>query len=434
MVKKSRVFLVLVSLVIIVTFVLIAFSSQSQAAAPVAEITLWDLTNNEAYIGWWKNYVKEFNRDNPNIKVNLENFSNVGWNQKMEAALTAGTQPDIFNITPGDSAWKHYAAGKMLDIEDLYDISPYTDAGKVEGSFNGKMVCHPLYLAVSSFYYNKAQFAEAGIDPKKWTDPIQPTWDEFINACDKLKAAGFVPIAMGNKDKWPFLIYVWGTQNRYGGRKELFDAASGVGSYTDPGFLKAAELAQLLALNGYFPKGFNGIGGNDKYTLLVEGNGAMFNHGPWAIGYIKGSAPEGFEFGMFKFPSFPDGDPDSQNDITSASPAYWISSTTKHPEACAKFLQSLTTIDNAVSFMKATFNIPTIKGIQEKAKIEGVDPAVLTLVQYVQEAKHGYPWWDWVLPGPVAEEMLNMSQPLSTGQITPQEFVDRLEAIARPKQ
>jgi len=432
MITKLRVFIVLVSLVIIVTFVLIACASQSQAAAPVAEITVWDISESEAYVVWWKNYVEEFNRDNPNIKVTWENFSPTGWKQKIEAALIAGTQPDIFYTIPGDIAWKHYAAGKMIAIQDLYDISPYTDAGRLEGTFNGKMVCHPLYVSVSSIYYNKAQFAEAGVDPQEWPNPLQPTWNEFINACDKLKAAGFIPIAMGNLDKWPFLIYVWAIQNRYGGPKELFDAVSGAGSYTDPGFLKAAELSQLLAKNDYFPKGFNGIGGDDKYTLLVEGNGAMFCHGPWAIGKIKGSAPEGFEFGMFKFPSFPDWDPDNQNDITSAADAYWVSSTTKHPEACAKFLQPLTTVDNAVSFMKATDFIPTIKGIYEKAKIEGVDPVVLTLVQYVEEAKHGYPWWDWCLPGPVAEEMLSMSQPLSTGQITPQEFVDRLEAKARP--
>ncbi len=423
----------MISLVIVLTFVLIACASQSQAAAPVAEITVWDISETSAYVAWWRNYVEEFNKNNPNVKVTWENFSAEGWKQKIEAALIAGTQPDIFYTIPGDIAFKHYAEGKMLAIEDLYDISPYTDAGVLESSYDGKMICHPIYISISSFYYHKEQFAKAGIDPQKWNNPMQPTWDEFINACEKLKAAGFIPIAMGNKDKWPFLIYVWGTQNRYGGREELFDAVSGAGSYTDPGFLKAAELAQLLALNGYFPKGFNGIGGDEKYNLLTQGNGAMLNHGPWVLGKIKESAPEGFEFGMFKFPIFPDRDPGNQDDVTTGIDGLWVSSTTKYPDVCAKFLQGLTTIDSAVSFMKETDFLPTIKGIREKARTEGVDPAVLTLLQYSDEAKHGYPWWDWALPGPVAEGMINMSQPLSLGEITPQEFVDRLEAIARPK-
>ena len=433
MITKSRVFMVLVSLVIIVTFVLIAFASYSQAAAPVVKLTVWDIAENEEYVLWWKNYVKEFNEANPNIKVTWENFESEAYKRKIQSAIVAGTQPDIFYAIPGATAFKQYSEGKMLAIQDLYDIRPYTDVGKAGCSFNGKMVCHPLYFSISSFYYNKAQFAKAGIDPQKWVNPIQPTWNEFITACNKLKDAGFIPIALGNKPSWPFLVYIWGAQNRFGGTKEFLDVLSGAGSYTAPGFLKGAEIAQFLAKSDYFPKGFNGIGGDDKYIMFTQGNGAMFYYGPWVISTIYANAPQGFEFGMFKYPSFPDGNPDSQSDIEGGIDALWVSSTTKHPEAVAKFLQPLTTIDNALSFMEKTKFIPAIKGIAEKAKIANIDPVVLTLLQYSQEAKHIYPWWDWAMPAPVAEEMLNMSQPLSMGMITPEEFCERLSAKARQK-
>lgn len=433
MITKSRVFMVLVSLIIIVTFVLISFASHSQAVAPVVELTVWDIAENEPYVVWWKNYVKEFNEANPNIKVTWECFESEAYKRKIQSALVSGTQPDIFYTIAGDIAFKQYSEGKMLAIQDLYDITPYTDIGKAGCSFNGKMVSHPLYISISSFYYNKTQFAEAGIDPHEWANPIQPTWDEFIATCDKLKDAGFIPIAMGNEPKWPLMVWVWAGQNRTGGTKEFFDALSGVGSYTSPGFLKGAEIAQLLATSGYFPEGFNGIGGNAKYTLFTQGNGAMFYYGPWVIEIIKENAPPDFEFGMFKFPSFPDGDPDSQGDLEAGVDALWVSSTTKHPEAVAKFLQPLTTVDSSVSFLKETSFIPAIKGILEKAKIVGADPAALMLLQYSQEAKHFYPWWDWAMPAPVAEEMLDMSQPLSMGKITPKEFCERLEAKSRQK-
>jgi len=433
MIMKSRVFIVLVSLVFIVTFVMIACTSQSQATAPVVELTVWDVPENEAYTIWWKNYVEDFNKANPNIKVTREIFESEAYKRKIGSALVAGTQPDIFYAITGDISFEYYAEGKMLAIQDLYDITPYTDAGRLGVTFNGKMIAHPLYIAITSFYYNKAQFAKAGIDPQKWTNPIQPTWNEFINACDKLKAAGLIPIAMGNAEKWPMMSYIAGAQNRYGGTKELFDAISGAGSYTAPGFLKGAEVVQLLVKNDYFPKGFNGIGGTDKFTLFTKGNGAMFYYGPWVISLIKENAPQGFEFGMFKYPSFPDGNPDSQSDIEGGIDALWVSSTTKHPEAVAKFLQPLTTVDNALSFMKETNFVPTIKGIYEKAKIVDVDPAVLVLLQYSEEAKHSHPWWDWCMPAPVAEELLNISQLLSMGEITPKEFVDRLETKARPE-
>ena len=52
------------------------------------------------------------------------------------------------------------------------------------------------------FWYNKAQFATAGIT----TPPANV--DEFLTAVDKLKAADITPIALGGKDeKWPGMFW-----------------------------------------------------------------------------------------------------------------------------------------------------------------------------------------------------------------------------------
>ncbi len=459
--KSSRVISMLISLVISATLMLTACAPQPEAPAQpttppsapqptnppapeptkaaepttapqsseVVELTVWDIPENDSYVVWWKNYVDQFNKDNPGIHVTWESFDSEPYKQKIESALVAGTQPDIFYHIPGEIARTQYNAGKFLAIQDLYDISPYTDPGRVACSIDGKVVCHPLYISISSMYYNKTQFATAAIDPQQdWANPMQPTWDEFLAACDKLKAAGFVPIAMGNKDNWPLLVWIWGVQNRTGGAQVLLDAINRTGTYTDPSFAKGVEAVQSLVDKGYFPKGFNGIGGSDKYALFTQGNGAIMYYGPWVIDTIESTAPEGFDWGMFKFPSIPTGNPDDQQDVEGGVDALWVSSTTKHPEAVAKFLQGLTTVENAVSFMKDTNFTPTIKGIEEVAKTAGVNPAVLTLMQYGLEAKHSYPWWDWAMPSTVADEMLGMSQPISMGQIKPEEFGQRLQA------
>lgn len=397
----------------------------------VVELTVWDIPENDAYVEWWNNYVDQFNKANPGIHVKWESFESEPYKQKIESALVAGTQPDIFYHIPGEIAAEQYRQGKMLAIQDLYDITPYTDPGRKGCSVDGKMVCHPLYISISSMYYNKTQFADAGIDPQKdWADPMQPTWDEFLAACDKLKATGFIPIAMGNQAKWPLMVWVWGVQNRTGGAQVLLDAIQGTGTYTHPSFARGVEEVQKLVKRDYFPKGFNGIGGDEKYILFTQGNGAIMYYGPWVIDTIEANAPEGFQWGMFKFPSFPEGNPEDQDDVEGGIDALWVSATTKHPEAVAKFLQGLTTVDNAVSFMKATKFTPTIKGIEDAAEAAGVHPAVLTLMQYGLEAKHSYPWWDWAMPPEVAEEMLEMSQPISMLQLSPEEFGKRLQAKA----
>ena len=403
--------------------------------AEVVELTVWDIPENDGYVNWWKAYVEKFNADNPGIHVTWESFDSEPYKQKIQSALVAGTEPDIFYHIPGDIARTHYAAGKFLPVEDLYDITPYTEPGVVGCGIDGKMVCHPLYISISSMYYNKTQFAEAGIDPAvDWADPMQPTLDEFYAACDKLKAAGFVPIAMGNDASWPLSVWIWGGQNRTGGAQVLMDAMNGTGSYTDPSFAKGVEFVQSLVERDYFPKGFNGIGGDEKYALFTQGNGAIMYYGPWVIDTIHSTAPEGFEFGMFKFPSFPEGNPDDQDDVEGGMDALWVSANTKSPEAVAKFLQGLTTVENAVSFMKDTNFTPTIEGIEAAAAEAGVDPAVLTLMQYGLEAKHSYPWWDWAMPSAVADEMLSMSQPVSNFEVTGEEYGARLQAKSEEAQ
>jgi len=407
-----------------------AEEDEEPAADEVVELTVWDIPESETYVEWWQDYVADFNEAHPNIHVTWESFESEPYKQKIQSALVAGTAPDIFYTIPGQITDEHYRQGRMLAVEDLFDVSSFTEAGRSACSVDGEMVCLPLYFSVSSMYYNKQQFADAGVDVQDWADPLQPTWDEFIAACEALKAAGYVPIAMGNEPSWPLMTWLWGSQNRYGGTEEFFDAVNGDGSYAAPGFLKGAQRVQDLASRGYFPEGYNGIGGSDKYTMFPLGTGAIMYYGPWVIGIIDENAPEGFEYGMFKFPSFPDGNPDSQDDIEAGIDAYFVSGTTEHPEAVAEFLAPLATIDVAVSFMKATNFSPAVEGLLEAAENADIHPAVLQLAEYVAQAEHQYPWWDWALSAEVAEEMLNMSQPLALGEITPEEFVERLEAKA----
>ena len=62
-------------------------------------------------------------------------------------------------------------------------------------SYNGKQYAAPTVLLVGLFY-RKDLFHKVGIadEPK--------TWDQFLDACKRLKAAGITPIAVGGRDAW----------------------------------------------------------------------------------------------------------------------------------------------------------------------------------------------------------------------------------------
>lgn len=85
----------------------------------------------------------------------------------------------------------------------LQQVNPYTGE-KWENSFEewalnlvrdpntGEMYTMP-YMSVQTFWvYNKRIFAEAGITEV----PAQPTWDQLVEWSEKIKATGYIPIAM----------------------------------------------------------------------------------------------------------------------------------------------------------------------------------------------------------------------------------------------
>ena len=67
---------------------------------------------------------------------------------------------------------------------------------------DNKISAVPFKLGTVSFFYNKALFAKAGVDAT-----AIKTWDDYLAAVKKIKAAGIVPIAGGGGEKWPIHFY-----------------------------------------------------------------------------------------------------------------------------------------------------------------------------------------------------------------------------------
>ena len=209
----------------------------------------------------------------------------------------------------------------------------------------------------------------------------------------------------------------------------LWDAIDGKASFEDESFMKAAEFVQDLVDRGFFPEGVNGISGEGKYTVFTQEIGAIIYMGTWMTGRIKDNAREDFRWGIFHFPSFPDGDPGSQSDIMSGTDGIWLSSECSHPEAAAEYLKAFMSMETQLWYLEETGNIPSIVGVVEAAKAQGMDSPALMLGEASGNAAHMFPWWDWALCQQMTEEMLSVSQGLLDKSITPEEFGKRLEAL-----
>jgi len=397
-------------------------------AAPV-EVTMWDQPESPAYVDWWRKHVQAFNASHPDIHVTLEMFETESYRSKITSALAAGTIPEIFYLPAGPQGFQAFRDHQARSIAGLLDASRFTDAAVKACSVEGTLVCMPLYIAPNLMYYNKALFAAAGVDPSHWADPTEPTWQEFTAACDALKSHHIVPIGLGTGDGWPATMYLWSFQDRFGGVGELAAAASGKGGMTyasAPGFRRGAQAVAQLGKSRWLPLGYNGITGGQKYTLFTAGHAAIIYQGPWLLPRIAADAPTNFSFGVFKFPSFRDGEPGSQKDVIAGFDALFVNAKTQKTAAIAAFLNSFADPSTALSFLRETQNVSVIRS----AVTAGMNPIDNEIARLIASAPRISPWWDNYMPNVVAEQATRTIQGLFDGSISPQAYLAGMDKAA----
>lgn len=129
---------------------------------------------------------KEFMEKNPDIKVTIEPTPANNIKDKFTTAALSGGGPDIVSL---DSAgWA--IDGAAMDIlhplgENFDNIKDQFQEGPVNsGFYKDNYYSVPWYMNNTGMYYNKDILEEAGIDK------VPETWEEFTDACDKVKGIG----------------------------------------------------------------------------------------------------------------------------------------------------------------------------------------------------------------------------------------------------
>ena len=170
-------------------------------AVAETEITLWTYP-----IGSWSQsevvdeIVANFNAVHPEIKVNVQYLDYQSGDDQVTTAIEAGTTPDIIFEGPERLVANWGAAGKMLDISDLWTEETTADiaaAGPTLKSTctgaDGNLYLYPLCMTAHCMTINYEYFKAA--DALQYIDEETRTWttEGFIEACKKLAEAGYLP-------------------------------------------------------------------------------------------------------------------------------------------------------------------------------------------------------------------------------------------------
>ncbi len=218
-------------------------------------------------------------------QVNIEaNPDYDAYRNKLNSQIAAGVVPDLFVFNPDPTSFAFYEGDLLMDFSDDLD-SDWGDSfasGTIAGAtIDGQTKSVPFEIAVTPIWYNMDIFNAAGIDK------IPSTYDEFFVACDKIKAAGYIPTSQmtGGTNAWTSQLWFSHIAAAIGGT-DVWEK-----DITDPVFVQAAEILLKMYSDGNTSK--DAIGGDAGVSggHFLAGRSAMFINGPWYIGRVRGDAP-----------------------------------------------------------------------------------------------------------------------------------------------
>ena len=161
------------------------------AAAAATELTVWSwrVEDKDAYAKMFAAFTKE----NPNITVKFETTVDTEYETRLTTALRANKGPDVAQLKAYGELQPLTDAGYLVPLDGqvagLTDFFPAALDG-ARSVKDKKVYGVPYSMPDMGVFYNKKIFAANNI-------AVPTTYAEFVSACQKLKAAGVIPIAAG---------------------------------------------------------------------------------------------------------------------------------------------------------------------------------------------------------------------------------------------
>jgi raffinose/stachyose/melibiose transport system substrate-binding protein len=393
--------------------------TKSTSAQDTVTINWWHINAAEQGGDIWAEVAAEYEAMHPNVTIEITFLENEAFKSQLVTVMQAEEPPDLFQSWGGGVLWNYADAGLLRNIApelegEWYDSFAMPAAVEMFGK-DGEYYGVPFDWGAVGIFYNKALFAEAGIEE------VPTTWAEFLTDVQMLKDAGITPIALGEGDLWPGHFWFVYLATRMGGMDAFVNAYYRTGSFADEPFVQAGEhLQELIALEP-FQEGFMSMGYGDEARLVGDGEAAMELMGQWAPGSQVDNSEQGGigdDLGFFPFPMVEGGAGDP-SDILGGGNGYAVGKNA--PDEAVDFLKYITSVDVQ---SRSTFAVPVVKGATDSL---ADDPIMSTILEMRDNAHYAQLYYDQFLPPAVAQAVLDSVQGLFAGELSAEEAAAYIE-------
>lgn len=315
-----------------------------------------------------------------NTVLDASATSNEEWKAKVMTDFETGTEPDVLFYFNGVDSDAIVSAGKVVSLDEIRAAYPdyaanMKDEMLVASGVDGKVYSVPVNGYWESMFINTKVLEAAGVA----IPGADYTWEAFLADCQKIKDAGFTPVAVSLQEV-PHYWFEFTVYNNGNTANHLNVPAA---STDETGIKWAAGLEDIKALYaaGFLPE--NTLTATDAETvqLVADGQAAFLIDGSWKIGFFQANCADHLEdFALGFVPA--KGERQATDLIGGISMGYYITKKAwddpAKRDAAVKFVEFMTS-DEQVSIFSVTAVTALKNGVIPADTLDSLQKSAITM-------------------------------------------------------
>lgn len=359
------------------------------------------------------------------LPLDVETVPQSNLDQQLQLKAGQGDLPVLFSAGNAPALTKTLAdSGNVADFDelltdlDLIDNIEPAAISTIENLYGGFRVL-PFEYNVEGIWYNKAIFAEQGIEEPQ-------TFDDLTAAAAKLDAAGIQPFSASGEQGWPITRLISSYLFRDLGPDALQKVADGEAKLTDPEYVAAAQAIADLGAEGWFGQGVGSIDMATSENQFLNGSAAMFYMGSWFLS--QANDPEvnqiGVEnVGFMPFPSVDGGVGDRSQLAANVGLPITMNAKSVNDDTEA-WLSCITENYGSVALEQEN----RVSGFALNTEVADVPPLTQMVQDQVAETETTVLWFEALFSAEATTTSQRNAAPLISGSISAEDFMSKVQA------
>lgn len=301
--------------------------------------------------------IRDFRAKNPTITVEQSVFPSEQYQATAQTKIRDGSVGDVFTAFRGAQFESIAKAGLFADLTGEGFVDNYQESLIEPGRREGKQLGLPYQLVFNDPLYSKAAFAKAGVQ-------VPTSWPAFLDACRKLKSAGYIPVAFpgGDPNNAGQLLNTM-VMNNLPADDGFAQLEQGKAKATDAWWVKTLSQYREAQDAGCFAANALGTKTDAALALFAQGKAAILPTGSFQVAAVRKQAPD-LEIDLFAPITTDTPEQAKYEGVYNTTFILGVNARSAKQAAAKKFVEFLSDPANAATYADGTAQLVTVEGVK----------------------------------------------------------------------